>query len=82
MDTQPVELSTHEYRQISIGLVGSFVNRTLYHVEVVEAATQPSVNVEGDPIVSKRRYHYDLTSGQAIWGKALSGVPTLGVTPQ
>jgi hypothetical protein len=82
MDTQSVDLVSTEYRQINIGQIGSFVNRSLNDVYILEAAAQPSPNTDGDPTIPKRRYHYDLETGQNIWGKTAVSPAQIGVTPE
>jgi hypothetical protein len=82
MDTQSVDLVSTEYRKINIGQIGSFVNRSLNDVYILEAAAQPSPTTDGDPTVAKRRYHYDLATGQIVWGRTIVGNASLGVTPE
>ena len=79
--TQNVQVTSDRYTKISIGEEGSFVNRDLVTVVVIESNTQPDVSQVGDPLKFAKRYNYSLEGENAIWGKAVVGSASIGVTP-
>jgi len=81
MSTQSIEIVDYEYRQISIGLKGVFVNRGATNGQMLVAEAKPGNKDEGDPMIASKRYIYELGVGNIVWAKTNSGKTKVGVTP-
>ena len=80
MATETKVIVANEYRQISVGLNGVFVNRGVTNAYMLERAEQPTAQEEGDPMVTSKRYSYQLAPNVFVWAKSATGSLNIGVT--
>lgn len=81
MATETKVIVANEYRQISVGLKGVFVNRGAVNGQMLVAETQPAASAEGDPMQVAKRYVYELAGSELVWAKSNGGQTNVGVTP-
>lgn len=81
MATETKVIVANEYRQISVGLKGVFVNRGAVNGQMLVAETQPAASAEGDPMLAAKRYVYELAGSELVWAKSNGGQTNVGVTP-
>lgn len=80
LKTENVEVVPGEYRQISVGSKGAFVEKGRAAIVVLVDSVKPDPSKQGDPVEYGKRYGYELTGSSVVWAKSVRNKSLVGVT--